>query len=321
MDLSDLTPGVHEVKLSYKQAITAVEYKLDPSTVTVVVSTKQSATKDISYEVLNLGSLDSKMSVKDIELDTTNVIAKGTEEKLNKIATIKALVNISNLGDPVVGENSIKDNQVVAYDENGKILDVEVVPKTVTAKITITSPSKEVPIKVVPTGNLAFGKSIKAIESSVSSVTIYGDQEAVDKIEVLEVEIDVKGLEKNKDYHVTLKKPSGITELSSKTVTVKVYVDNSITKEFENIAISTENLNSKYNVQALTEDDRQVTVVVSGSKENVDALDPSSIKAYVDLEKLGVGTHDVEVKVTGDDLKLTYASKTKKVKIKITEKK
>ena len=189
------------------------------------------------------------------------------------------------------------------------------------AKVDIESPSKEVPIKIVPTGSLAFGKAIKAIDSSVNSVTIYGDQEAVEKIEVLEVEIDVKGLEKNKDFHVTLKKPSGITELSSKTLTVKVYVDNSVTKEFENISISTENLNSKYAVQALTEDDRQVTVVVSGSKENVDALDASSIKAYVDLEKLGVGTHDVEVKVTGDDLKLTYASKTKKVKIKITEKK
>ena len=75
VDLSDLTPGVHQVKLNYKQSITAVEYKLDPSTVTVVVSTKQSATKDISYEVLNLASLDSKMSLKDIELSTYSVIA------------------------------------------------------------------------------------------------------------------------------------------------------------------------------------------------------------------------------------------------------
>ena len=42
---------------------------------------------------------------------------------------------------------------------------------------------------------------------------------------------------------------------------------------------------------------------------------------YIDLENYGVGEHEVEVKVTGDDLKLTYTSKTKKVRIKISEKK
>ncbi len=321
VDLTGLKPGNHKVTLKYAQRLKSLDYKLDPSNVTVTIYEKVSETRSLTYDVLHRDSLDSKLFISDIELDRDNVIVKGAEYKLQQVATVKALVDVDNIPNPKAGVLTLKDVPLVAYDAEGKILDVEVVPKTVTAKITITSPSKEVPIKIVPTGNLAFGKSIKAIDTSVSSVTIYGDQEAVDKIEVLEVEIDVKGLEKNKDFHVTLKKPSGITELSSKTLTVKVYVDNSVTKEFENISISTENLNSKYAVQALTEDDRQVTVVVSGSKENVDALDVSSIKAYVDLEKLGVGTHDVEVKVTGDDLKLTYASKTKKVKIKITEKK
>ena len=74
-------------------------------------------------------------------------------------------------------------------------VDVEIVPKTVDAKLTITSPSKEIPVTVVPTGDLAFGKSIESIETNVSTVTVYGEQDAIDKIEELEVEIDVKGLE------------------------------------------------------------------------------------------------------------------------------
>ena len=41
---------------------------------------------------------------------------------------------------------------------------------------------------------------------------------------------------------------------------------------------------------------------------------------YVDLKNYGEGTHEVEVKVTGTDLKLSYASKTKKVKIIISKK-
>ena len=37
------------------------------------------------------------------------------------------------------------------------------------------------------------------MEASLSTITIYGEQEAIDKIEQFEVEIDVSGLEKNKD--------------------------------------------------------------------------------------------------------------------------
>lgn len=322
VDLTGLKPGNHKVTLKYAQRLKSLDYKLDPSNVTVTIYEKVSETRSLTYDVLHRDSLDSKLYISDIELDRDNVIVKGAEYKLKEVASVKALVDVNNIPNPKAGEVTLKDVPLVAYDADGKILDVEIVPKSVSAKITITSPSKEVPVKVVPKGNLAFGRSIKSISSSVSSVTIYGEQEAVDKIDQLEVEIDVKGLENNKEFHVTLKKPSGITELSSKTLTVKVTIDNSITKEFDNISVSTENIDlNKYSVQALTEDDRQVTVVVSGSEDTVNDVDASSIRAYVDLKDYGVGEHEVEVKVTGDDLKLSYSSKTKKIKIKIAEKK
>ena len=156
--------------------------------------------------------------------------------------------------------------------------------------------------------------------SSVTKVTVYGEQATIDAIEQLEVEIDVKGLEEDKEYNVRLKKPKGITEISVKTMTVKVEVDNSSSKEFENISVQSQNLDSKYKVQALTVDDRQVTVVVKGSEESLKNVTEGDITAFIDLKDYGVGTHEVEVQVTGNDLKLTYASKTKKVKIKISEK-
>ena len=321
VDLTGLKPGNHKVTLKYAQRLKSLDYKLDPSTVTVTIYEKVSETRSLTYDVLHKDSLDSKLYISDIELDRDNVIVKGAKYKLEKVAAVKALVDVNNIPNPKAGVLTLKDVPLVAYDSEGNILDVEIVPKNVTAKITITSPSKEVPIKVVPKGDLAFGKSIKSIQSSVSSVTVYGEQEAVDKIEQLEVEIDVKGLEENKEFHVTLKKPSGITELSSKTLTIKVTIDNSITKEFEDISISTENLDSRYSVQALSDEDSKVTVVVSGSEDTVNNVDPTSIRAYIDLKDYGVGEHEVEVKVTGSDLKLSYSSKTKKVKIRITEKK
>ncbi len=321
VDLTGLKPGNHKVTLKYTQRLKSLDYKLDPATVTVTIYEKKSDTRSLTVDVLHRDNLDKKLYIEDVQLDRSDVIIKGAEYKLKQVASVKALVDVNDIPNPRAGEIELKAVPLVAYDTDGQILeDVEIVPKTVKATLTITSPSKQVPIKVVPKGDLAFGKSIKSMELSTTSVTIYGEAAAVEKIEHLEVSIDTKDLAENKEYHVTLKKPAGITEISTKTLTVKVVLDNSISKEFENISIQFKNLGSNYKVQALTEADRQVTVVVTGSEEAIGKIEVSSIRPYIDLKNYGVGEHEVTVKVTGDDLKLTYESKTKKVKIKITEK-
>ncbi|MDO5394147.1 MAG: CdaR family protein, partial [Mycoplasmatota bacterium] len=253
VDLTGLKPGNHKVTLKYTQRLKSLDYRLDPSTVTVTIYEKVSDTRSLTYDVLHKDSLDKKLYISDVELDRTDVIIKGAEYKLEQVASVKALVDVNEIPNPKAGEIELKDVPLVAYDTDGRILsDVEIVPKTVKAKITITSPSKEVPIKVVPDGDLAFGKSIKSMELSTSTVTVYGEQDAIDKIEQLEVTIDTEGLDENKEYHVTLKKPKGITELSTKTLTIKVVLDNSISKEFENLSIQFRNLGANYKVQALT---------------------------------------------------------------------
>lgn len=320
VDLTGLKPGTHKVSLKYTQRLKSLDYKLDPTQVNVTIYEKVSENRTLTYDILHQDKLDSKLYISNVEIDRSDVIIKGAQYKLDKVAAVKALLDVNNIPNPKAGDITVKDIPLVAYDNDGNIVDVEIVPKTVTATVTITSPSKDVPIRVVPKGNLAFGKSIKSITPSISTITVYGEQAAVDALQQLDVEIDVKGLEKDKDYNVTLKKPKGITDLSSKNVNVKVVVDNSSSKEFENISITTKNLDSGYKVQAASDSDRQVTVVVKGSEESLDNIKESDITAYVDLKNYGEGTHEVEVNVTGTDLKLSYASKTKKVKVVITKK-
>lgn len=318
VDLTGLEPGQHKVTLKYTQQLSSIDYRLDPSTVTVTIYDKVSTTKSLTYDILHQDNLDSKLNIESVELERSEVIVKGAEYKLDEVATVRALVDVDNLPTQEAGEITLEDVPLVAYDADGEIVDVEIVPSTVTAKVTITSPSKEIPIEIVPTGDIAFGKAIKSLSSSIDTVTVYGSEEALDNLDSLEVEVDVTGLEDDKEYTVTLKRPTGITEISEKTITVKVVLDDSTTKEIESVSIATENLDSQYSVQALSEADSKVTVVVTGSKSIIDSIDSSSIYAYVDLDGLGVGEHEVEVKVRGDDVKLTYTPKTKKVTVVIT---
>lgn len=321
VDLRGLGVGTHTVKLKYSQDVSSVEYKMDPSTATVVISEKVSSSRTLSYDILHQDNLNSKLQIDDVKLSRSDVIIKGSEERLKQVASVKALIDIDNISNPTVGETTLEHVKLVAYDKDGKIVQVEVVPNDVTATITIASPCKEVPIKVIPEGKVALGKGIDTMESSVNKVVIYGKQSVLDKIDSIPVTINVTGLSVNKDFNVNIDKPSGIRDLSIKTAIVKVTVaDASESKTVNDIYIETKNLSSSYKVQAFSKNDSKISVVVKGTKRVLDSLDVSTISAYIDLKDKGVGEYEVDVVVTGNDLRATYTPKVSKVKIKISEK-
>ena len=321
VDLSDLGPGSHTVQLKYSQDVASVDYKLDPSTASIVIYEKQSKQMTLSYDILHEDSLNEKLQITDVELSSSEVVIKSAEYRLEQVASIKALVDVNNMKSPTAGETVLEDVPLVAYDSDGNVVDVEIVPKKVDATITIESPSKTVPIEYIPDGTLAFGKGIESIRSDTNTVVIYGPQDALEKIDSIPVKLDVKGLAVDKEFNVTIDRPKGIKTLSISKAKVSVTVgDLADSLTLDDIYIETRNLASGLKVQASSKEDSQVSVVVSGTKSVLDNIEASSVSAYIDLEGLGVGTHEVEVKVTGTDVRATYEPKVTKVKVNILEK-
>ena len=322
IDLTGLNPGVHKVNLKYKKALSSVEYKLDPSVATIVIYEKQSKEKEVNYEVINKDKIDSKLMVEDVSLSTDKVFVKGKEATINEVASVKALVDLKNLVDPGVGEQELKDVKLVAYDNKGKKVNVEIVPSKVTATVKIASPQKEVPIRVIPKNykNIVFGKSISSITPNISKVTICGNSSKLEKISYIPVYVDVSDLKEDKQFALTIKKPTGVRAMSASNVTVSVSLGDEATKEFDNIYLEYENLGDGLVVQAASQDSTKVTVSVKGVQKVLSDMDPTTIKAYVDLKGLKAGQHEVPVLVTGSDLRAKYSSKTTKVTLRITEK-
>ncbi len=318
LDLQDLKPGTHRVSTKYKQQVSSVEYKLDPSIVTVVIYEKISSNRELTYDVIHKDKLDTKLNIESVTLSRDNVIIKGAEYKLAKVASVKALIDFDNLTNPKVGSVTMKDVPLVAYDQEGNVLDVEIVPEKVEATIKLSSPSKTVPVKIETKGTLD-NKAIKTLTSSVTSVTIYGSEQALEDIEYVTAEIDVNGIKGDKKYNVNLKKPAGVREMSVNKVTINMTVDNIVTKEIPDVRINSLNLSQGLRVQALSKEDSSVTVILSGSESVLKNIDSSKINAYIDLADLKTGEHEVEIKVSGSDNKVTYISKTKKVKVRISQ--
>ncbi len=323
VDISNLKPGTHEVNLHYETSINTVDYSLNPSTVTVIIYPKVSATRTATIDVINQDKLDSKFSIQDVTLDQNEIIIKGAEHTLNKVATVKALVDINDI---VVSKEEITngitklDVNLVAYDSKGNVVDVEMVPSKISANVSISSPSTTVPIKVIPKGDVEFGKAISSINTSVSTVTVYGEESVISSIQYVPVEIDVTNLSETKTYNVIIEKPNGIRDISETTINVTVSLGKVTEKTISNVKIDTINLDPNYSVQSLGKESSVISVIVKGTEEVIANIDASMISATVDLYDLGEGEHPVNVVVTGEELKATYTAKPTKITVKIFKK-
>ena len=319
VDLTGLKPGTHDVNIKYNNTQTNIDYQVNPSVATVIIYPKLSESKTLTYDIMNGEKLDKKLAIERVNIESDEVIVKGAEYQLEKVASVKALIDIDNLVSQQVGLNKIKDVPLVAYDKKGEKINVEIVPSTIDAQLVIESPSKELPIKVVTTGELALGKAISEIRKSDANVTVYGPQSILENLTYIPVTIDVSDLKTDKEYKLDLTKPVGIKSMSINAVTIGLVLGTSTNKDVKDIKVNYINLADGYSVQAMSSDSASVTVNVKGVDsvlKNITSTN-NDIKAYVDLSGLKEGTHEVEVKVEGGDERVEYISKTKKITIRI----
>lgn len=320
VDLTDLKAGTHKVEFKYNQGVSSVDYKVNPSFATVIIYNKVSLATTMTIDLLNQDKLSDKLIIDNVGVDDDSVVVKGAEKQIKKVASVKALVDVNNFAKQEVGTNVLKDVPLKAYDEEGNVVDVELVPSKVDVNVTISSPYKELPIKVIPTGNIAFGKAISSINMSESKVLVYGSSESLESLNYIPVEVNVNDLSKNTEFKLEIPKPVGIKSMSVNSITVNITLDNVSDRDISNVAIETKNLGADYKVSAVSSEDSFVTVNVKGVSSVIDSITADNISAYVDLEGYTEGEHEVEVKVEGSDVRVQYASKTKKVKVKITKK-
>lgn len=323
VDLRELSVGTHRVQLKYSQSFGFVDYTIDPSYVTVVIYDKVSSSREVGYEILHRESLDSKLDITDVTLSKSEITIKGKEDTLNKVGYVKALIDLSNLVNPTAGKTTIKNCNLVAYDDSGKVVDVEILPAQIDVEITLTSSSKTVPIKVIPKegGKLALGYAIASLTPSSNSIEIYGSEDSLAKIDYVPVYVDIDGVSANKTYTVNIKKPNGVRDVSIKTITVNLTVAKESQKEVPNIGIIYQNLNDNLKVMGIGEANSKTAVLVKGSEEALKSLDESKVTASIDLSNYtSPGEYEVDVKASGEDVRLTYEPKTTKVRVIITKK-
>ncbi len=322
IDLWGLKPGTHKVDIQYNQLSNGIKYNINPSVATVVIYEKVLATKPLSVDLLNQDALDPRYFVEEMKSTTDTVVIKGASYKVEQVATVKALVDVKNLPNFELGEKITVSSTLRAYDKYGNVVDVEISPANTDVELKISSSSKVVPIQVVPSGKVIYNKGISNFiinNNEKTTITIYGESSALSNIEYIPVYIDVEGLSEDTQFKVDLEKPNGVKYMDTNSAIIDVKLSNDVSNvELQDIAISQINLGSNYGVTPVDQD--SVSVKLKGVSDIVKNITASDIKVYVDLKGLGVGIHDVDIIVTGNDPRVEYLSSTLKIKVQIYEK-
>ena len=163
VDLTGLEPGTHKVNIEYQKGRNDIEYSVNPSVATVIIYEKVSDSRSLTYDVLNEEKLDKKYVIDSVSLKTDTVTIRGPQYRLDEVAAVKALIDVSDLTTVEVGKQTIENVKLKAYDKVGNVVDVEFVPEVISAEVEISAPSKEVNLNFVPTGSMPFGKAISQV--------------------------------------------------------------------------------------------------------------------------------------------------------------
>ncbi|NLZ75137.1 MAG: hypothetical protein GX914_01390 [Erysipelotrichia bacterium] len=316
-DLSGLTEGTHTITLSPTNFSSDLTVNvLENPRVLVTIKKKITTKYNISYEYINKNKMDSAFILSNVTFDTTEVLIRASQDTINSIAFVKALIDVTD-----VDANFTRQAPIVAYDNNGVVVNCDIIPEFVTVDVTVTQPNKQVPIIVRPIGKLIEGYAIDEIALDNSIVTISAPTDVLAVIDAIYIDLDISSITKNTDISTTLTMPSGVMKMDITKVNMKVTIDKVTSKVITGVKVAWENVNPKYKPKLVKDSDALMNVVVTGTLRNIESISADEISVTIDLSNVVVGVQEVPINVVGNNIFVTYAIEDgrKYIQVEISE--
>lgn len=315
-DLEVFGEGTHEITLEPVNFSDNVDVTIQPSTALVTIKKKISRSFTIGYDFINTNKLDKIYSLAEPEFSQNEVIVKASEDTISKISFVKALIDVDG-----IKADFEQDAKLVAYDQEGNPVDVDILPETITAKVSVTTPHKEVPIEIIPEGKMKDGLAIESYTLDHSSITIYAPQSVLDNVDKVSISVPVTRIIKDTKITMPVMLPAGVSTGSINKVSISLKVGEETTTTIDNVAIVYKNLDN--NLKYLLGDDVSATtsVTVKGAKSVLDTIKAEDITVTMDLEGYNKPmSGEVPLTVSGKNKLAIYSLKNASLKITLEEK-
>jgi len=289
-DLTGLLEGTHEVKLAPKDFSTRVEVALSQSTAVVTIKKKVSQHFNLEYDYINTDKMNQEFVLSDPVFMDQEIIIRASQDTLYKIGIVKALIDASG-----VTADFTQEAPIVAYDQDGNKMDVDIIPSSVTVSVGVSSPNKTVGIEIVPNGDIPNGKAIESITLDQQTITIFGRDTVLQNIDTIQVPIDATILTTDTSLVADIPLPTGVKKTSVSRVNMQITLGDGVSGRVEDVFIQFINNINGYRFTLINSGDTVTGIDLFGTQSNVDTVTSDDFYVYFDMSKLEPGEQDVQL--------------------------
>ena len=317
VDLSSIN-GTGEYTLPVEAATTfssATNVTVEPSSITITV--EDIVSRDVPVEVQYTGEEKDWLYYGDPVLSTSSVEVTGARSNVEKVARAVCYINVDSI------EEATKNSyRVTLVNSDGSEMDSNMFSglPSVIVELPIY-PQKEVPVDtstIINTATgIAQGYEISNVAVEPASIKIAGKMEDIEGISMVSLEpVALDNATGDTIVEANVLVPDGVIAVVPSKVQVQFTIAQpQLTRTYESKRITAQNLGDGL---SYTIEPSSVTVTAAGTEEAFRSFSSSDIAAFVNLEGLGRGVHDVPVKFENEadfQVKLTSSSSTVKVTI------
>ncbi|SES37711.1 YbbR-like domain-containing protein [Salisediminibacterium halotolerans] len=295
VDLTDEGAGVHYEQVQYRGFPSDLSISIIPATVRVALQEKQTASIPVDVEFINEEEIAEGYELGEPEVDPSSVDVTAGEGTIEQIEAARAVVDVEGASGPIEGSFD-----VAFYDDDGDEIDVTADPPAVDVNVPVTSPNKEVPLRIGRTGSLNDGEAIDEITIEPGEVTIFGPVDVLNDVSFIDLEdINLSEIDGDTVLERDVEVPQGIERVEPETVEIDVQLDEEATAEYDDFEIMIAGLNQDQSAAFIDPETGEVNLTVSGSESLLDRIERSDIEAYVEAEDLEAGEHTLPLVVQG----------------------
>lgn len=294
-DISNLPAGTHAVQLQVSTPRRAA-VDTQPAQLSVVLEQKQARQKQVVLEIT--GEPPAGYTRGEPELNVSQVIVEGTLAQVDRVELLRATVDLSDQRSRFTG-----DLNLTPISANGTILnDVEVRQQTVGVTIDVRQREDVLAIPIRPVidfDSAAPGYAVRLDNYMPQTAIIRGSPATLALLPDLldTATIDLTGRTSSFTISVPALLPetldSGqVTILEGQDINVRIVVQARLTQtQFDDVPVRV--IGEEPGLRARVIPTR-VTVLVTGPQPLLDRLTVDDLTVTVDVDGLGVGTHDLE---------------------------
>ncbi|WP_239617687.1 CdaR family protein [Cohnella mopanensis] len=314
VDLRTVGEGLHTLQLEENLPRGISVVSMSPSTVEVSIEALQ--VKEFEVDIKTKGNPAKGYKVGTPIIKPSNrVHLTLPKSQLSSVERVGATIAID--GDKETIKN--KSVKLAAYDKDGNVIEGAIIdPAVLEVEVPITNPFKTVPLQFKLIGHTQAGVSIASFKPEVEQVTVYGPQEALDKIEFIEVDVKLEDLKKSGKVTIPLQITPPIIEISPAEVSINIELLLSATRTLEGLTISLRGLGEGLIAKITDPSTGKADITIQAAPAILDKLSPGDVDVIADLSGRGPGIYNIPLIVNLERF-MEQAGGTKSITVEIQD--